>query len=72
MILLGYDCKVTDKTHWHGDHPAGMSNVTSIKRWPSQFRSVAKDAERQGVLVLNASRDTALKCFARVILGDVI
>ena len=72
VILLGYDCSTEDGSHWHGDHPDNMSNCASIKRWPSQFKIVAEDAEREGVLVVNASRKTALKCFPRVFLEDAI
>lgn len=72
IVLLGYDCSVEGKTHWHGDHPQGLTNCDSIKRWPAQFRAVADDAKKEGVEVLNASRNTALKCFQRVELGDVV
>ena len=72
VILLGYDCQVNGKTHWHGDHPAGMSNVASIRHWPAQFKSLALDAGRDGVQVINASRETALKCFERRALEEVL
>jgi hypothetical protein len=72
IILLGYDCQVNGKSHWHGDHPQGFSNMASMKRWPAQFKSVAIDAEHAGVEIINASRDTALKCFKRSKLEQVI
>lgn len=71
IILLGYDCQVNGKTHWHGDHPKGFNNVTSIQRWPAQFRSVAMDAEQAGIEIINVSRETILKCFKNVPLEEI-
>ena len=72
IVLLGYDCQAKEKAHWHGDHPAELSNIASIKRWPAQFKCVADDADRDAVIVLNASRETALKCFARITLENAL
>jgi hypothetical protein len=74
VVLIGYDCGFTPdgKRHWHPDHPNGMSNCKSIARWPYQFGQVAKEAEKRKVPVLNASRQTALKCFARVGLAEAL
>lgn len=74
VVLLGFDCGFAagGKRHWHADHPAGMSNCQSIAAWPKFFKNVAKDAERAGVEVLNASRETALTCFRRVELAAAL
>lgn len=74
VILLGFDCSFAPdgKKHWHPDHPDGMSNCASIAAWPKRFAQVAKDAEKAGVPVLNASRRTALTCFERVELADAL
>lgn len=62
VVLLGYDCQHTNgKKHWHPDHPNGLGNTGSIKRWPKHFKHI--DA---GGKVVNASRETALTCFPRV------
>lgn len=67
VVLLGYDCQLTGgKTHWHGDHPKGLGNGGSVKRWPKHFASVAKEATRRGIPIENATRSTALKCFPLV------
>ncbi len=66
VVLIGFDCQATGgQVHWHGDHPKGLTNAASMKRWPSQFKAVAQDAHKQGVKVINASRQTALNCFKR-------
>lgn len=86
IIMLGFDCQKTDgKVHWHADHPArmsginarkrwpeGMNNANSIKLWPRQFKAVADYAKERGVEIVNASRETALDCFPRVNLQDVL
>lgn len=69
VILLGYDCQKTGgRWHHHPDHPVGRNCVT-MKHWPKQFAELAKWAD---VPILNASRETALACFQRVSLEDVI
>jgi len=74
VILLGYDSqKAPDgKAHWHDDHPGGMSNCKSIASWRKHFESAAMLARRKQAQVLNASRETALRCFDRVRLEDVL
>jgi hypothetical protein len=71
VVLLGYDVQKTGgRTHWHGDHPANMSNARSIKAWPGKFAQLARYAKKQNCRVVNASRETALKCFQRGRLVD--
>jgi hypothetical protein len=71
VILLGYDAQKTGgQVHWHGDHPANMSNARSMKTWPGKFSQLAGYARRQNCRVINASRETALRCFQRGRLAD--
>jgi hypothetical protein len=73
IVLLGYDCmKDGERTHWHGSHPAGMSDAKTIALWPVLFSTVSNDMKRRGITVLNASRRTALKCFETIALEDAI
>lgn len=73
IILVGFDCqRAAGRSHWHGEHGAGLSNCASIAKWPQQFAQAAADARRAGAEVLNASRATALTCFPRVQLEEVI
>lgn len=73
IVLLGYDCMAGEgKTHWHGSHPQGLSDAKTIKVWPLIFDRLAKDMKRQGVRVVNASRQTALKCFEQLDLGEAL
>jgi hypothetical protein len=73
IVLLGYDCQKTGgAAHWHGNHPQGLSNALSLDRWPGQFKNVAMEAKNKGAVVINASRETALKCFERQVLEDAL
>lgn len=74
IIMLGYDCaRAPDgRVHWHGDHPAPLSNARSLARWPRQFAEVAGYAKRRGCRVINASRRTALTCFERMPLAGAL
>jgi sugar phosphate isomerase/epimerase len=69
VIMLGYDCQHTNgKAHWHGDHPKGLGNAGSYRRWAESFLQLARHAAKEGVRVINCSRTTALTCFER---GDL-
>ena len=73
VITLGLDCKYTaGKRHWHGDHPQGLGNARSLKKWPNAFARLANHAKAQGVEVINASRETALTCFDRRDMESVL
>lgn len=74
VILLGFDCcpGPAGEKHWHGDHPQGMSNCSSMSKWPGQFDLIAKRARKARVPVLNCSRRTALRCFDLMTLEDAL
>jgi hypothetical protein len=73
IITLGLDCKYSGaRRHWHGDHPPGLGNARSVKKWPAGFVRLANHAKGSGVQVINASRDTALTCFGKQPLEDAL
>ena len=73
VITIGLDCQYTgNKKHWHGDHPQGLGNARSLKKWPAGFARLAGHAKSHGVEVINASRATALDCFKRQPLEDAL
>jgi hypothetical protein len=73
IIALGLDCQyMNGKRHHFGNHPTGLGNALSVKKWPASFKRLAANAKGKGVEVLNASRSTALDCFERVNLEDVL
>ena len=71
IVLLGYDCQKTGgKSHWHGDHPWPLGNAGRADRWRERFGRLAVDLTN--VEVINCSRHTALTCWPRAKLEDVI
>ena len=70
VLLLGFDCSVADGTHWHGDHPAtGNPDAARCRQWMRGFLKIA--AEYPG-RVINCSRKTALDCFPRSTIGELL
>lgn len=73
VVLLGYDMQRTGgRSHWHGDHPGGLRNSSPFTSWLQKFGELAADLAADGVEVINATRETALKCFRRARLEDVL
>lgn len=69
IILLGFDCQHTDgKSHWHGDHPAHLANAGLIDRWMEKYAEMKSEISG----IINASRETAITCFTRAKLEDLI
>ena len=73
VLMLGYDCALTGgRSHHHGDHPPTLRNCDTLPKWPAQFQRLAGWASKRGAVVLNASRESALTCFPRVTLAEVL
>jgi len=76
IILLGYDMQRTGgQSHFHGDHRGGLENPEdgALARWADeQFPVLARELNKRGVDVVNASRVSALTCFRRAALEDVL
>lgn len=75
IVLLGYDMQATGgRNHWHPDHPARMGNFDArmAGRCLPKFSRLAQDLHREGVRVINCSRQTALQCFERMPLAEAI
>ncbi|MCK5581817.1 MAG: hypothetical protein KAJ18_11160 [Candidatus Omnitrophica bacterium] len=73
IILLGMDMMEVDgESHWHGNHPGYLNRNSPYSRWVKNFDSLARDLYAAGVDVVNATRTTALNCFKKVNLEDVL
>ncbi|MFP2422217.1 hypothetical protein ACLEXA_11845 [Pseudescherichia vulneris] len=72
IILLGFDCSITNGSHWHGDHTI-LDNPTAanIKRWHGEFAHVAQLLHGKASII-NSSRETALNCFRRLTLDEAL
>lgn len=79
IVLLGYDCQFTGGLrHHHGDHPerlngkAGCANPQQTDTWAAHHLTLAEDARKKGVEIVNCSRATALECYERKPLLDAL
>lgn len=72
IMLLGYDQQDDGRGHWHGDHPDAIRKDFNWPMWHQRFAEMAKDAVRMGIDIVNCSRETALTCFPRARLEDVL
>ena len=71
IILLGFDAKHTNGlAHWHGNHPAGLGNAGMTDKWLDKFKELSHDLSH--IDIINASRDTAITCFPRARLEDLL
>lgn len=66
IILVGYDMQ--GDGHWHEDHPEPIRKEFNFPFWIGHFNHAAAALALRGIEVLNASRETALKCFPRISL----
>jgi len=59
VLLLGYDCTVSNGTHWHGDHANTKNPDEALcRKWNQQHCRL-----QQRESVVNCSRDTALTAY---------
>lgn len=69
IVLVGYDMQLTHgMTHWHGDHPAPLSQSVPVDHWRKRFKPFAADLADANVRVTNCTVESALTCFPR---GDL-
>lgn len=73
VVLLGYDCSLKNGVHWHGPHERTTNpDEKLIAEWVGHFELMADFARERGVRVVNCTRETALECFERRPLEEVI
>jgi hypothetical protein len=70
IVLLGYDMQRGPKgeSHHHGDHANGLPNCPpeNLREWTRRFSQLAIDVRGRGIVVINATRRTALRCFEQM------
>lgn len=80
IVLVGYDMQHTGgRAHWHKDYSGDIdgktthwSNASGVKQWLPHFDQLAADLKRERIQVWNATAETALTCFERASLDDVL
>jgi hypothetical protein len=73
IILLGYDMRMkAGKRHFFGDHPGALNKNSNYRLFIERFYTTLADLKSQRVEVLNCTPGSALDCFERRDLADVI
>lgn len=74
VVLLGYDMQRQDgrPSHWFGEHPAAIQSSAPYESFLACFDFIVEPLKRLGVEVVNCSRRTALTCFRRAPLSEVL
>lgn len=72
MILIGYDLHPVKNCHWHNDHqrPTNLGNFEDVMI--PAFKRIVPLQEKLGFVVLNANRQSNLKCFEFCDLVDYL
>jgi len=70
FILVGYNMKkVSDKTHFFGDHPKNLQRSSPYPRFVDNFSKIQGEIKD---LIVNCTEDSALNCFRTSKLEDEI
>lgn len=80
IILLGFDMKLGagNRQHWHDVYGRGISmDERRRRKLPFHkhlrgFPVIAKDAKRMGIEILNANMDSAIECFPKVTVKELL
>jgi hypothetical protein len=72
VVLLGFDMRVVDnRKNYHADH-IGERNINPFDRYLPAFKAVAKDAEKFGLEIINATPNSAIQEFPITTLEDFL
>lgn len=74
IILVGYDMTIRYGSHWHGDHPSGMSNpkTGNVERWRRAIDAAAVPLSRVGIAVFNCSAVSALQNYPKMTFKEAL
>jgi len=82
IMLLGFDMKLSNNNiqHWHdlyGKGPAQLQDQKRLRKLPFDrqligFPVIAEDAKRMGVEIINVCPDSAINCFPKFTLKELI
>lgn len=74
IALVGFDMTLARGVHWHGRHVPQLTNPREalFERWRAAFDNSAPILQSLGVVVVNASLQSALEAFPKRPLEDLI
>ena len=72
IVLLGFDLKLAGdgRRHWFGDHPGELNQDSPYGSFRHAFNEAA--ARHPDVEIVNATRETALECYPRRRLREIL
>jgi hypothetical protein len=71
LPLVGFDMRVGAKAHFFGNHPRGLANRNPYDAWLGRYKLAAK-ALPPHIKIINCTPGSALKCFPRADLSEVL
>lgn len=70
FILLGYNMKASKgKKHFFGDHPEGLNKNSPYDSFVKNFNTIRPEIRK---LVINCTEDSALDCFVKADLKEIL
>jgi Protein of unknown function DUF115 len=73
IILIGFDMQETGgRWHWHDDLRGVEGKDPIIARWAKAFPPLADGLRQRGIETINCTIETALNCFPRADLRNVL
>lgn len=73
IVLLGFDMRpAKGKHHFNGNHPGKLNRASPYALFRAAFEAAAPQLDAAGIEVINCSRQTALKCFERRAIEEVL
>lgn len=74
IILLGYDMSTENGIHWHGPHKGNIGDPqpSTVNGWVKHYEDNAGLIKSLGVEVINCSPGTALTCFQKRDIREVM
>jgi hypothetical protein len=73
ILLIGFDMKlIAGKRHWFGDHPGPLNKNSDYRDWITKYQRIAIDLERMGIECFNCSMESALDCFPKRRLDELL
>ena len=79
IILVGFDMKLGEdgKQHWHAEYGTAKRTNPENKKLPFHrhllgFPAIAKDARRRNIKIINACPDSAIECFQKIPVKELL
>lgn len=80
IVLVGFDMKLSDdqRQHWHSYYKSALKvhrkqeHKLPFHRHLLGFPEIKRDAKKMGVEILNASPESAIDCFKKVSVKDLL